>query len=995
MGTSRKLLRSRAFAAAVVFAVVASACSGSGDEAAPSPTPSPEPSATTAPEATPSEAEPTAAPTAVPTPGAPGLTPDVEVPAFPGDDDVLPFDDDVRTGVLDNGLTYFIRRNTAPGGRAELRLAVDAGSSSEDDDQSGVAHFLEHMLFNGTTAYPANELISILESFGSEFGPDVNAYTSYDETVYQLSVPTDDGELFDRAMGVLREWASEATIDPAEVEAEIGVVLEEWRQRDQGLGSRIFDVYGELLTTGTSLEGRTPIGEVDAIEAMTDEPLRRFYDDWYRPDLMAVIVVGDVDVDAVEADIASRFGDLENPADARPVPPDEIDDADTFAYRILADPELPGAFIELVLPGPGGPVVTAGDYRRAVGVDLASTIIDERFADDVTRGEAPFLDAGTSTTPLARGIATPGLIAQAEPSALLDSFEALLVELRRVRETGFTDAEIERAVAARLADVEQTYAGRATRQDNDYASEYVEHFLGREASLSWDDWIALERSLLDDMAADYVQAAYLSSLGGRAPQVVVLGPEDDLEVLPDETAVRELYLQVAAAGVVERTDATADVDRLMDAPEPGEVVERTTIGPLDATRLDFANGVTVFLKQTTISDEAFFVDGVLPGGRSLLDEDQIAAATILADVVGSSGLGGVDQVALERLLADRIAGAGLDLEETNERITGGGSAQDAELVLQLIHLSITGANATEAALRNVVGELRPFAEAPEELPFLAGTIALLEARYGEGNTRYAVLPTVEELESLTTADILEVHDDAFGDSAGSAFAIVGDFDLGVMEELAARYLGTLPSDGEPDGFLDVQPDPPAGVTERRVAVGQDPQGEVTMLFTAPLDVDQATEIELRALENVFGIRIRDRLREALGASYSPGVTIAPVDEPKRLVETFVEVAGDPEGLEAIVTEVNAIVADLVDGGITDAEAATASEQVRRDNELVTNAFWADRLHRTLVFPDETPLTVPQRIDVAASVDADRLNELAAAILSTDDYIAILRGPENG
>ena len=980
---------------AIVLALVAAACSGSGEEATPA-SPTPAPSATPAPEASPSaEAEPTAAPTVVPTPAAPGLTPDVDVPAFPGDDEVLPFDDEVRTGVLDNGLTYFIRRNTAPGGRAELRLAVDAGSSSEDEDQSGVAHFLEHMLFNGTTAYPANELISILESFGSEFGPDVNAYTSYDETVYQLSVPTDDGELFDRAMGVLREWASEATIDPVEVEAEIGVVLEEWRQRDQGLGSRIFDVYGELLTTGTSLEGRTPIGEVEAIEAMTDEPLRRFYEDWYRPDIMAVIVVGDVDVDAVEADIASRFGDLENPADARPVPPDEIDDAETFAYRILADPELPGAFIELVLPGPGGPVVTAGDYRRAVGVDLASTIIDERFADDVTRGDAPFLDAGTSTTPLARGIATPGLIAQAEPAALLDSFEALLVELRRVRETGFTEAEIERAVAARLADVEQTYAGRATRQDNDYAGEYVEHYLGREASLSWDDWIELERSLLDDMTAEYVQAAYLSSIAGRAPQVVVLGPEDDLDVLPDENAVRELYLEVASSGVAERTDATADVDQLMDAPEPADVVDRTTIGPLDAIRLDFANGVTVFLKQTTISDEAFFVDGVLPGGRSLLDDDQIAAATILADVVGSSGLGDVDQVALERLLADRIAGAGIDLEETNERITGGGSTQDAELVLQLIHLSVTGANATEAALRNVVGELRPFAEAPEELPFLAGTIALLEARYGEGNARYAVLPTVEELEALTTADILEVHDIAFGDSAGSAFAIVGDFDLGVMEELAARYLGTLPSDGEPDGFLDLQPDAPSGVTERRVAVGQDPQGEVTMLYTAPFEVDQATEIELRALENVFGIRIRDRLREALGASYSPGVTIASVDEPKRLVETFVEVAGDPEGLDAIVTEVNAIVADLVDGGITDAEAATASEQVRRDNELVTNAFWADRLHRTVVFPDETPLTVPQRIDVAASVDADRLNELAAAILSTDDYIAVLRGPENG
>ena len=953
------------------------------------------PTATTAPEAEPTpatEAAPDATP--VPTPGAPGITSDVEVPAFPGDDQLLPFDGDVRTGALDNGLTYYIRRNTAPGGRAELRLAVDAGSSFEDDDQSGVAHFLEHMLFNGTTAYPANELISILESFGSEFGPDVNAYTSYDETVYQLSVPTDDGELFDLAIGVLREWASEATIDPAEVVAERGVVLEEWRLRDQGVGSRIFEIYDELLTTGTSLEGRTPIGEPDAIEAMTDDVLRRFYEDWYRPDLMAVIVVGDVDVDDVEATIEDRFGDLENPADARAVPTDDIDDADAFAYRVLADPELPTAYIELVLPGPGGPVLTAGDYRRAVGTDLAATIIDERFDDDVTRGDAVFLDAGTSVTPIARGLATPGLIAQADPEALLGSFEALLVELQRVRDSGFTDAEIERAVAARLADVEQTYAGRSTRQDTSYATEYVDHHLGDLASLSWDDWIELERELLADMTPEYVRAAYLSSIAGRAPQVVVLGPEDDLDVLPDETAVRELYARIAADGVLERTDTTSDVDRLMDAPDPAEVVDRTTLTELDATRLVFANGVTVFLKQTEISDEAFFVDGVSPGGRSLLNDDQIAAAALLPDVIGASGLGDVDQVALDRLLADRIAGAGVIFEETNERITGGGSTQDAELVLQLVHLLITGANASDAALDNVVGELRPFAEAPEELPFLAGTIALLEARYGD-NPRYTALPTVDELEALTPESILDVHEVAFADSTGAAFAIVGDFDLGVMEQLAAAYLGTLPADGEPDVFRDVQPDPPDGIVTREVSVGQDPQGEVTMLYTAAFEVDQATEIELAALENVMAVRLRDRLREALGASYSPGVTIGPVDEPQPLVETFVEVAGDPEGLDAIVDEVEAIVADLVSGGITDAEAATASEQVRRDNELVTNAFWAERLHRTITFPGETPLTVSRRIDVAAGVDADRLNELAAAVLSTDEYIAIIRGPAGG
>ena len=530
---------------------------------------------------------------------APGPTP---TPFAASDSQLLPVDQDVRIGVLENGLTYYIRPNTAPGGRAELRLAVNAGSALEDPDQSGVAHFVEHMLFNGTERYPSNELIAVLEAFGTEFGPDVNAYTSYDETVYELSVPTDEIELIQLGFDVLREWAGNATIDPAEVDAETGVVVEEWRIRDQGIGGRIGDLYDELLTTGTALEGREPIGDVDAIANMTPELARRFYDDWYRPDLMAIVAVGDFDSDFVERLIKEEFSDLSMPESPRARPDVAIPNNTQPEYRRLEDPELPSAYVELVYAGPATPSLSFGDLRRSLAYDLAAAMLDTRFAEDVSRGTVPYLTAYASTTPLARDLDTPGLLAEAPAEELEASFEALVVELQRVREDGFSPAELDRAVATFRAGLTQAYAGRDTTQDAEYAAEYVSHFLASAPILSWDDLLDIQGALLDDMTVNYVSGVYVEALAARAPEIVVVGPEADRDLLPDEATLTALLQQVAAGPVAPRVDTTRVVDSLMEPERAAEAVETRTNAQLDSESVVFGNGVTVTLKTTEIAD---------------------------------------------------------------------------------------------------------------------------------------------------------------------------------------------------------------------------------------------------------------------------------------------------------------------------------------------------------------------------------------------------------
>ena len=993
--TVRKANKARAakhLGAAIVLAMVAAACSGSAELA--DPVSQTEPSATVGADAT-ATAEP-AGPTPIPMPTpppVPGALAAVDVPVFDGDEATLPTDPEVRIGQLENGLTFYIRRNTAPGTRAELRLAVNAGSAVQDDDQGGVAHFLEHMLFNGTERYPANDLVAVLESFGSEFGPDVNAYTSIDETVYELSVPTDDRSLFIEAFDVLAEWASKATIDADEVIAERGVLLEEWRLRSQGVGGRIRDLYDGLLTPGTPYEGRLTIGNEAAIETITNDLVQRFYDDWYRPDLMAVVAVGDFDVDDVEQLIRERFADLTNPSAPREVGPINLADADVFAFARLADPEMPNAFIEVFYEGQMTPVTDVGGYRRAIAYSLATDAVSSCFADDVSRGQAPFLTAYPSFVGLARDLDAPSLYAEGPPEALEASLGRMLIELERLRRDGITRPEFDRALGAYRSVLEQNYAGRDTTQDFSYASEYVQHFLDTRPSLGWDDYLALETRLLDEMTPEYITAVYLAALAGRAPQVVVVGPEADVAELPTAESVSRLIAEISGTEVDERVDSSRDIDELMATPDPVPPIETSTNSELGARVLRFANGVTVMLKPTTIAENGFSVRAINPGGTSLLPLDDLAAAVLMADVVSSSGVGDLDQVELDRLLADQVAFVAVAPDVAFELIEAGGATEDAEFVLQLINQYLTAPRVEASALTRAVTEIEPFIDDPGSLPFLASTVALLDARFG-GDRRFQILPPPETFASLTVSDIQRVYEDSLGSANGSVFAIAGDFDPAEMEVLVAQYLGTLPSLEDADVFVDLQPPPPLGVVRRDVRVGQDPQGEATVLITADFESDLRTDIELAVLDNVLSTRLRDRLREALGATYSPVSAIAADEAPDALIETFIQVSGDPARLDEIVSEVEAVLDDLRSGSLSTAELNTAREQVRRDFELVSNSFWIEQMLYAATHPGVTMLTGIERINTAASVSLERLNTLIGEIWPADQYIVVTLGPEN-
>ncbi len=899
----------------------------------------------------------------------------------------LPIDDGVTIGKLDNGLTYYVRENFRPGDRAELRLVVNAGSAQEAPDQSGGAHFLEHMLFNGTERFPANELTRVLESFGARFGPDVNAYTSFDETVYELSVATDDPALLELAFDVLFEWAAKAAIEQSEVENERGVVLEEWRLRSAGLNGRIAQAYEDVLLRGTGYEGQAPIGDPDQLEITNAQELRRFYEDWYRPDLMAVVAVGDFEADTVIAAIEDRFSSIASRTgpvrDRVEVTPFEFD-----RVRTLADADQPSASVEIYYPTPSRQPQTFGDRKDGWALLVANDMLATRLNDDVTRGEAPFLSVSATDFDYTRGLQVTGLAADVSPAEVIPAIAGLVVEVERALIHGYSQSEFDRAIAGWTAAVEQFYNGRNSTQDVEFAGRYVNHFLAGSPILSAQDDFEIDSEILDGLTTEDALAALESLVGESARVTVVIGPADGS--VPDNVTI-EAAIALALAGTIGPRDDDETVgDTLLAAPTPVAPLEQTSL-PLGITQLVYPNGVTVQYLETDISANRLVMGGRSPGGLSRLADEDVVEGSLVADIVSRSGAGVFDRVALDTFLADKFVFVAPYIDVVEEGLFGNAATEDLETMFQLIHLQMVAPRLDDAATATVLQEIRPFAESPGDIPGLATTIELISERWGS-EPRYRVLPTPQELDEYDPAAAGRVLTDRFGNAGDFVFTFAGDFDGAELRRLADLYLGTLPGADRDDSVVDYQQDPPAEVIDKTIAVGDSEQGFVTFLFTNELARDPLVDIQLELLSLITDVKLRDRIREALAATYTPFLSVSASEEPDEIVETFLQVSGDPDELDQIVDEAITVLQVLANDGPTDDELATAKEQLGRQYELVSNEWWVDRMLFYSARPDEMPDSLFENFGLIDRTTSDDLRRLAATAFPLDGYVLVRQIP---
>jgi zinc protease len=902
----------------------------------------------------------------------------------------LPEDPDVVTGELDNGVTYYIRENDSPGGRAELRLLVDVGSVQEDPDQAGLAHFLEHMMFNGTERFPRNELIAVLEGFGPRFGPDINASTSYDETIYELGLSTDDPELVELGVEVLREWATRATLTEADVVEERGVILDEWRLRAQGFSARVTEQLEQLILPGTVYEGHQPIGTAESIRTMTPDELRRFYDNWYHPERMAVVAVGDFETARMEWLIDEAFGDIPRVADP-PVwhetgyePPTEP------RASSYVDEEATLAEISALWPVPSPVLTSVGDYRDSLATSFGLDVIAQRLRDDAASEDGPLLDATVIDFDWTRTITALGVDAEVRAHQADEGLERVLSEIERVRRLGVGDAEFQRALNAYSAQSEQVFEERESLQDAQLADQIVAHHLTGGHLMSPRQRFEVEMEVLAELEKTDIDHA-VGSLLRSAPTVLALGPDDvDLDIPPPER-ILELIEETSQADLVERSDSGDRASSLMMPPDAAPVVSRSRDPNFLFTTLEFDNGATVYLWESEIAAGTVYtlVEGF--GGTSLVPVDDLAEADLVAEIVSRSGVGDFPLTELRRLLSDRIVGVQPWISETRQGLEGSASSRDIEWLFQLLYLTMSRPRFSPTAVDAVLDEMETLNASRRDLPDILFEEAIDQAYYGD-DPRYFVVPSSDQLAEFDVATAERVYRDAFDNAADFAFVFVGDFETRELADLAARYIGNLPGGAEPSGYVDHQPLPPREVQVLTVEAGSGEQGQLGLFFTnefAPALVD---EVNARLLELIVSARLRDRIREGLSATYSIFAGIDLQRDPDPFAEAFVLSTGDPAALDVISEEIVADLADLQDRGPSPEEFATAVAQLLDDLRLIDNPTLADALVTAHLYPDQ-PVTDPiRKASLLSQLGPGDVAELARTVFDLDQRIEVRQVP---
>lgn len=856
----------------------------------------------------------------------------------------LPLDPAVRTGTLDNGLRYYVRRNTQPEKRAALWLAINAGSVQEDEDQRGLAHFLEHMAFNGTRRFPKGELVSFLESLGIRFGADLNASTSFDETVYTLTVPTDDRATLARAFDVLEDWACCIALDPTEVEAEKGVVIEEWRL-GRGAAARVRDHQLPILWQGSLYAQRLPIGDKAILEGATPELLRRFRDDWYRSDLMTVIAVGDFDPTAMEATIRERFSRLERSPRPRPRVSPPVPIGTDLAVDVTADPELTTASAALTLKRPAEKSATISDYRRDIRRSLWSSILRLRLDELRRLPQPPFLSAfvgrGSSLrTSLAFQIQTT-----AEPARLAEGLRTTLVEVERLQRFGVTETELERAKSGFLRFFESRWAEREQTESEDLADELLAHAHEGESVPGIDKELEIVRAMLPTITVEEMNAPDGPGAAWRLdPGAVILasGPQKEGVALPTADALRGALDGLAQLPLEPFVDRVGSTSLVPTPPEPGSIVAESTIAELGLLEWRLSNGTRVFVKATDFKADEVSLSGFREGGTSNASDAEFVSAQFATAVLGEGGVGTFDAVALRKALSGKIAGAAPVLSELEEGVSAFASPRDLETMFQLTYLALTAPRADAQAFASFRERSKKFLQNRLLQPQAVFQDELTKLMSQDHPRRQP--PRPETLDAVDLDQAARFFRSRFADLGGMTFVVVGAVDPATLKPLVARWVGGLPAAGAPSSFRDVGVEPPQGEKTLVVRRGLEPKASVTRIFhgdLAPEAVVREAVHDARSLADALRIELRDVLREEDGGVYGVSVSATLVDRPRARRSLSISFGCDPKRVDELLADLDQVLERFRREGPKPDTLAKVREIQRREREvsLRDNGFW--------------------------------------------------------
>ena len=858
-------------------------------------------------------------------------------------DKTVPVDPDYRIGKLENGLTYYIRHNTEPAGRASYYIIQNVGAILEKDNQNGLAHFLEHMAFNGTLHFPDKTLLSTLEKHGVAFGVNINAYTSFDETVYNLSdVPVDKPGLIDTCLMILADWSDFLTLDEAEIEKERGVILEEWRSR-RNAQWRMLTQMLPVVYEGSMYAKRDIIGDTAVIKNFDPETLRAFYHDWYRTDLQAIAIVGDINPDEVEAKIKKIFSPI--PAIENPLPRPEnlLAEKKGTKYLLITDPEAPRTTVSLIIldQEPDKRARDLDYIRDGFVTSLMNTMMGNRFSEIVQKGTPPFIAGALSySAELPRSYNALNVAAYTNDGQEAKGFEAAVTELERARRHGFTKGELERAKANMLSNFENLYKQKDKISNDDWAAQIRDHFLTGEPIPSMDVQYNYYKEILPKITVEEVTSR-LRELAIEDNRFVSIQGPADKEHMTEAEALAILE-KVAAADIKPYEDVTGGSDLISEELKGAEIVKTVSLPQFGATEWTLSNGARVVFKHADYEKDNVTISGYAFGGSSFYPDSLEPALNLFPQVISMYGAGEFDNVALTKMLAGKKASVSLGIQETSQTISGSSTPKDFETMMQLLYLRFARPNFNKEAYDAIIGRFTMVITMMQKDPnkIMSDSLSMNMTNY---HPRTFLL-TPESMKRINYDDINYIYKTAFDDASSFTFFITGNVDEAVARDMAKLYIGSLPSKYQTESYRNLGMDQPEGTVKKDIFIPLTvPKATVVINYSADAEYKPAGYLSLDVLKGILDLVYTEKVREEQGGTYGVSLNAGSQKRPEEKATLLIAFECDPERASELKKIIYAELDAIAKKGPrqVDLDKTVSNLLKTREEAQQHNSYWAN------------------------------------------------------
>ncbi len=905
-------------------------------------------------------------------------------------DKPLPVDKDVITGTLDNGVKYYIQKNQKPEKRAELRLFVNAGSVLEDDNQCGLAHLVEHMAFNGTKNFKKQELVDYLEKLGIKFGPELNAYTSFDQTVYMLTVPTDTAGVLEKGFAVLEDWAHNLSFDSEEIDKERGVVVEEWRL-GRGAQMRMLDKQLPILFKGSRYADRLTIGKKEIIEGADYETIKKFYYDWYRPDLLGVAAVGDFDVNKIESLIKEHFGKLTAPPAERERKIFEIPRHDDTYFAIASDKEARFNTVSLYYTRDPEVIKTLDDYRKVTAHNLFYGILNDRLGELTLLPDPPFAMAQAGSQRFVKAADISYLVAMVGEGGIDRGLEALLREAERIKEFGVTSTELERQKTAFLRAAEKRLAEKDKTESRGIIGEMEDNFLYGDPLMSIDDSYDLAQQIVPSITLEEVNkvAAGLLDAGNRV--VLVNSPEKEGLKTPDEAELASVINKVDDEQLTAYVDKVSSKALVENPPAPSPVVSSVKDTLLGTAEWTLGNGVKVVLKPTDFKNDEIVFTAFSPGGSSLIPDSDFVSADYAPRLASQSGLAGFSRTELEKYLTGKLVRVYPYIGFNTEGFQGSASPKDVETMFELIYAWFTSPQIDSSGYSSVMNTFRSYLQNRSNDPEAAfdDTMQVTLSNY-HFRSRPVSLSMLDE---INPERALAVFKDRFKDAGDFTFIFTGNLDTTALKPMIETYLGGLPSGGRTEAPVDLKYKEVKGEVLKEVRKGIEPKSGVKVTYVGNMDFSRQSEHLMQSLVDALNIKLREAIREDKSGTYGVSVFKAIYRFPQSHYDINFEFGCSPDRVDELTKAFYNVLDSIRTFGPDETVMTKVKETQKRQLQISSkqNGYWNGMLSDYLQNNDNPD----EMLDYSRWVDdmtADDIKSAAVRYLG-DNEVKVVLYPE--